>query len=166
MIEFQPHSPYLRNYITKTLENDKRLKYLKLFQKLTRYKFPISKLIHKRINELETRLDYSLYVDFIINNYNIKNEQKQFSGITPMWDNTARRGENAFLFFNYSPEKYADWLNFILSKKENTSGEDYIFINAWNEWAEGNHLEPCIKYGHSYLQATKSELDKYNGNLI
>ena len=36
--------------------------------------------------------------------------------------------------------------------------ENFIFINAWNEWAEGNHLEPCVKWGSQYLDATKMVL--------
>jgi hypothetical protein len=38
--------------------------------------------------------------------------------------------------------------------------ENLFFINAWNEWAEGNHLEPCIKWGDSYLQGLKEALDE------
>ena len=40
--------------------------------------------------------------------------------------------------------------------------ENFIFINAMNEWAEGNHLEPCIKYGTAYLEATKNALKSDN----
>jgi len=36
--------------------------------------------------------------------------------------------------------------------------ENFIFINAWNEWAEGNHLEPCLKWGREYLEATRRAL--------
>ena len=39
--------------------------------------------------------------------------------------------------------------------------ENFIFINAWNEWAEGNHLEPCQKWGLSYLEALKRVIDKH-----
>ena len=42
--------------------------------------------------------------------------------------------------------------------------ENFIFINAWNEWAEGNHLEPCKKWGLQYLEATKAAFDTINAN--
>jgi hypothetical protein len=41
---------------------------------------------------------------------------------------------------------------------KNQGGVPVVFINAWNEWAEGNHLEPCQKWGRGYLEATKSVL--------
>ena len=39
--------------------------------------------------------------------------------------------------------------------------ENLFFINAWNEWAEGNHLEPCVKWGRKYLEALKKSLDRH-----
>jgi hypothetical protein len=38
------------------------------------------------------------------------------------------------------------------------SPESLVFINAWNEWGEGNHLEPCQKWGRAYLEATRRAL--------
>lgn len=87
--------------------------------------------------------------------------QDTYPGITPGWDNTARRKENYFLLHNSTPEKYGEWLSHIVDNYpwcENP--EHFLFINAWNEWAEGNHLEPCQKWGVKYLNVTKRILSR------
>lgn len=79
-----------------------------------------------------------------------------YPGIVPSWDNTARRKSGATIFINSSPTNYRKWLKIILERfRPFSQEENFIFINAWNEWAEGNHLEPCSKYGKQYLIATK-----------
>jgi lipopolysaccharide biosynthesis protein len=84
---------------------------------------------------------------------------KRYPGITPMWDNSARRKKDAAIFFNSDPEKYAFWLNEIIQSFQPFSKEEnFIFINAWNEWGEGNHLEPCQKWGRAYLEVTRNLL--------
>ncbi len=78
-----------------------------------------------------------------------------YPGITPMWDNSARK-DKAFVLHDSTPKKYENWLRFIKEKYPwNKVPENFVFINAWNEWAEGNHLEPCQKWGTSYLEVTK-----------
>lgn len=85
---------------------------------------------------------------------------KQYSSVTPMWDNSSRRKEGAFILKGATPELYENWLNHILKTFNPYSAEEnFIFINAWNEWAEGNHLEPCTKWGRRYLEATKRALE-------
>ena len=85
---------------------------------------------------------------------------KRFRCVSPMWDNTARRGANARVYVGSTPELYAQWLEEISRQTiENSPPEEQIvFINAWNEWAEGCHLEPDLKWGHRYLEATASAL--------
>ncbi len=85
---------------------------------------------------------------------------KLFRGVTPAWDNTARRRNEATVFVNSSPELYEEWLKkTILNTQSNLNeNEKFIFINAWNEWGEGNHLEPDIKFGRKYLEATLSAM--------
>ena len=84
----------------------------------------------------------------------------RFPGVSPSWDNSARRpaGE-AIIFRNTSPRLFADWLA-IKARMDPPGDENLLFINAWNEWAEGNHLEPCLRHGHNWLEALRLGLGK------
>jgi lipopolysaccharide biosynthesis protein len=80
---------------------------------------------------------------------------KRFPCVIPSWDNTARRKTGVVAFHNSTPDLYEKWLKAVIKKfKSNNIEEDFIFIKAWNEWGEGNHLEPCQKWGRKYLEAT------------
>ncbi len=87
---------------------------------------------------------------------------KWFRCVTPGWDNWARRRKGASIFLDSTPEKYQAWLTRAIdSTSTRLLGEERIvFVNAWNEWAEGNHLEPDQKFGHAYLEATRQALEK------
>lgn len=84
-------------------------------------------------------------------------EYKVFRTAFPGWDNTARKGLNCHAFANNTPKLFQHWLESnIKHAKENLSvSEQAIFINAWNEWAEGAHLEPDRRYGYANLNAVQ-----------
>jgi len=101
--------------------------------------------------------DYSAVVDSMIEKK--ATPYRRFPCVTPRWDNSARRNSNAIIFRNDRPEIYERWLKSVLGKEAaNNDSEGIVFINAWNEWAEGNHLEPDLKFGRAYLEATKRTL--------
>jgi|HubBroStandDraft_6_1064221.scaffolds.fasta_scaffold87927_2 hypothetical protein len=79
-----------------------------------------------------------------------------YRGLFPSWDNTARKRQQALIFHNADPHRYEYWLRGLVEyTRQNMVGDQrVIFINAWNEWAEGAHLEPDLKYGSAYLEAT------------
>lgn len=83
---------------------------------------------------------------------------KLFRGATPSWDNTARRKNKGTVFHHSSPKLFTKWLtnafSDTLSRIDNPD-EQIVFINAWNEWAEGAHLEPDQRYGYAWLQAVR-----------
>ncbi len=84
-----------------------------------------------------------------------------FRCVTPGFDNSARRKTDATIFINGTPDHYQNWLTEIARRElasTRPADEKLVFINAWNEWAEGNHLEPDQKWGHAYLQATRNAL--------
>jgi lipopolysaccharide biosynthesis protein len=86
-------------------------------------------------------------------------------GLMMGWDNSARRGPGANIFDGATPELFGFWLNGLLEQeRRRASPESLIFINAWNEWAEGTVLEPDLRHGRGYLEATRDALMK-NGRL-
>jgi lipopolysaccharide biosynthesis protein len=97
----------------------------------------------------------------VIKNFK-KPEFKKFRGICPAWDNTPRRQDSAYIVHDSTPEKYKNWLKIIIEDTFETFPEEerFIFINAWNEWAEGAHLEPDRRYGYAYLDATYAMLNE------
>lgn len=80
---------------------------------------------------------------------------KRFMGVMPGWDNTARRQNNSYSFENSSPGAFQAWLETSIkrTRQQYSGDEQLVFINAWNEWAEGAYLEPDKRFGHSFLQA-------------
>jgi lipopolysaccharide biosynthesis protein len=81
--------------------------------------------------------------------------ERVFKTVFPSWDNTARTKERALIMLNGEPDNYEYWLaSTIDSVKQSGKRDELIFINAWNEWAEGCHLEPDRWFGHGFLQAT------------
>lgn len=78
-----------------------------------------------------------------------------FRTVFPSWDNTARTKERALVVLNGTPDNYEHWLGSAIDMTAASGASDpLVFINAWNEWAEGCHLEPDRRYGHGFLEAT------------
>ena len=92
---------------------------------------------------------------------------KLYAGVMPSWDNTARHGERATIWFDSSPESYYEWLSQVVAYTRRTVEvrDRLVFINAWNEWAEGCHLEPDEKFGYAWLNATAMALKPSQGDL-
>lgn len=84
----------------------------------------------------------------------------RFRGIMPDWDCTPRRA-NPALYIHSSPSLYQAWLEGLCRKTQENLSEDrqFIFINAWNEWAEGAYLEPDRRHGYGYLNATAKAMN-------
>jgi len=98
------------------------------------------------------------YREVILNSIRSKDpDYCLFRAVMPAWDNTARRQNDSNCFVNVSPEKYEFWLASAIARTRSRFDGDLqlVFINAWNEWGEGCHLEPDMRYGHQFLAATE-----------
>jgi lipopolysaccharide biosynthesis protein len=79
--------------------------------------------------------------------------------VTVAWDNSARRAEHAVIYRDATPETYGRWLRAEADRlRTRTDVPHLLFVNAWNEWAEGSHLEPDARWGRAYLEATAAAL--------
>ncbi len=128
---------------------------------LSRFSSNYIKSLNSKIYRLVHRTNYRLVkyekIWRRIINRNNNHEKRLFLGAFTDWDNTPRFKEYSTIFVGSTPEKF----EFYLKKQiEKVRGEDtIIFINAWNEWAEGVHLEPCNIWNTSFLEVLKKIKD-------
>ena len=86
---------------------------------------------------------------------------ESFPCVIPNWDNTPRSGAKGIVFHRSSPEAFRRHLRRALDQMRDVPREHRIvFIKSWNEWAEGNHLEPDLRFGLRYLETLRDELSK------
>jgi GT2 family glycosyltransferase/SAM-dependent methyltransferase len=85
----------------------------------------------------------------------------RFRTVMPGWDNTARQPDKGLVVHNSSPGAFQAWMETAITetKRDLQGDERLVFINAWNEWAEGAYLEPDRRFGHTYLEAVRNARD-------
>ncbi len=99
---------------------------------------------------------YDSFVSFFINK---KIQEDEYPVVVPNWDNTPRCGKRGTVLVDCSPQKYETFLKAEIEKiQQRSPDEKIIFIKSWNEWAEGNYIEPDAQFGEKYLEATFSAI--------
>lgn len=89
-----------------------------------------------------------------------------FAGAFIGWDNTPRKGLSGTYVIAPSKKEFKEYLKKKINIGENIYGTDYLFINAWNEWAEGTYLEPDETHRYEYLEAVKEAQEEYEERKI
>ena len=145
---FSSHPP--KDIIDRIPENFTK----KLFRKLFRKDY---NQFLKDYFSIPYRYKYEDLIDYIIPD--VSSEKNFFPCIIPNWDNTPRSGINGLVFENAEPEMFRKLLKKAIEMvAKNNSEEQIIFIKSWNEWAEGNYLEPSRKFGKAFLKVIKQEI--------
>ncbi len=158
-IEFPPFSKRVEDWYNPYMYKDIGKLMLRTVAKAAKLLgLPSSHLYHL----VYYRRSYREMVEALVKN-DYKTEYKIFPGITPSWDNTARRHKQATIYTEAEPAYFEKWLQHIVHTfKPYSKDENFLFINAWNEWAEGNHLEPCQKWGMQYLEIIRDTMKSAN----
>jgi len=117
------------------------------------------KLIQHKLKDRFPRLflDKYRYKD-IIKNFYTEYDRKEncYPCIVPQWDRSARSGRRAVIYTGATPELFADHVKNALGYIQEKSDERKILLlRSWNEWAEGNYMEPDLEFGKGYLDVLK-----------
>ena len=122
-------------------------------------KFNILKRIF--INKFFKKTNYVNYSDAIKIFNDIENSNELVAPtIIPNWDHTPRSGSFGNVLHNSTPklfEKHVSQILNIVKDKENK----IIFLKSWNEWGEGNYIEPDLKYGDQYLTTLRKCINNF-----
>lgn len=84
-------------------------------------------------------------------------DERIVPSIVPNWDHTPRSGRNGFLFQNCTPDLFGSHVRKVLSRVKSKENK-LIFIKSWNEWGEGNYMEPDLRFGTGFIDTLKSAL--------
>jgi hypothetical protein len=126
----------------------------------TPWKHPVEKLRNKWLDfrDKPTISDYRSMIEYFVpeNASNLA-----IPCVLPNWDNTPRSGSQGLVLSGSTPEAFGNMLDRAIERCHRRTAEDnFLFVKSWNEWAEGNHLEPGVEYGHGYLEQLKARVLK------
>lgn len=122
----------------------------------------IKKLIHHKLRTkfggiFLDKYNYKSIINEIFTEYD--KQENVYPTIIPQWDRTARSGRRATIYEGSTPELFykhvLEGLDIVKTKKQE---HQIVFLKSWNEWAEGNYMEPDIKFGNKYLEALQKAL--------
>ncbi len=107
-----------------------------------------------------TQINYNHLIDSAWSNP-ILNQDDVIPLIMPNWDHTPRSGKKGTVYINTSPETFEKLLEKVLPKVQKKNNK-LLVLKSWNEWGEGNYMEPDLKYGHGFIDALAKQLDNFN----
>ena len=108
---------------------------------------------------LKRPLTYSYQDAIRIADLPLRENVLQYPSVFPNWDNTPRSGRRGIVLRGSTPDLFRTHLKQAVARVSHRDFDQrIIFIKSWNEWAEGNHLEPDLKFGKAYLEVIKEEI--------
>jgi Glycosyltransferase WbsX len=88
--------------------------------------------------------------------------ENYYPTIIPNWDHSPRSGRRGNIFINSNPKAFKKHAKAVMETVRSKSPEHrIIFLKSWNEWAEGNYMEPDLKFGRGYLEALKEAITEF-----
>jgi hypothetical protein len=115
--------------------------------------------IYRKLFSRPNMVSYKKAINFLVDQD--ESEEYCYPTLIPNFDHTPRTGSKGFLLHHSTPSLFEVHVKEVLKVVENKKEEHkIIFLKSWNEWAEGNYIEPDLKFGLEYLQVIKRNLGK------
>ena len=122
---------------------------------------PISKYfwnIFRKFTGLPKYMTYNRYTKQFLHHFEAK--ENVYPCLGPNFDHSPRSGNRGVILFGSTPMKWKSFCISVFDKLRFRSHEENIaFVKSWNEWGEGNYLEPDLQFGKQYIRATREALD-------
>ena len=118
--------------------------------------------LSRNIFKRPTTFNYKDAINYMVT----KNAQEKdvIPTIAANWDHSPRSAHKGIVLTHCEPQYFQKVAEMAIEAvQDKPSDEQIIFIKSWNEWGEGNYLEPDLKYGHGYLKALRNAIEKYTG---
>lgn len=140
---------------------------LRLFSLLNSRRRGLMNSIREKYRSL-VHLPYTVEYKKALKSFVLEEDRAEdvFPSIIPNWDHTPRSGSAGFVLNNSTPELFKQHLQDVFSILSEKQGNRICFIKSWNEWGEGNYMEPDLKYGLRYLEAFKEVKDIYENSPV
>lgn len=125
----------------------------------SRLRFKIKNQIDTKLLHRPTIIDYSDAIDYLIHSEEDAADDV-IPCIMPNWDHTPRSGVKGMVYKNATPQNFAKLVKKGLDTIRNKpDSRKLLLLKSWNEWGEGNYMEPDLKYGHGYINALRQTLE-------
>lgn len=114
-----------------------------------------------RLLKQPLKINYSLMIKYFIQDPEKK--ANIYPTIIPNWDHTPRSGKRGSVFHNSTPKLFAQHIEEVFRViKKKAKDDQFIFLKSWNEWGEGNYMEPDLKFGKQYIEVLGRLKEKFN----
>lgn len=121
----------------------------------------VSSILGRSLDALDYGKVYPMFSSDLFSRGNI------YPVLVPNWDNSPRRGAGGTIYYNSTPQNFRKHVDDVFERIKNKAPEDNIvFLKSWNEWGEGNYMEPDLLYGHGYIDELRSAIDEFNQNKL
>jgi lipopolysaccharide biosynthesis protein len=127
-----------------------------------RYALGIARVLTRHMDRFRSRfidrVSYDRVWEALLSRAASRPGLRTYLGAFVDWDNSPRRGRDGTVFVGSSPEKFGAYFRRQLDRARDVARTELVFVNAWNEWAEGAYLEPDVRYGPAYLRALRDSV--------